>query len=167
MLTAAQAAVLQPRRLGSFCNAESAAGNPSSPTGQLPLHKGAFFQPRHPTASLTPSAAYPHKQGAVFNCPGTPNLFHRRTKGRCPRGEHLLGALWFFLAARKNNHLIRAVANVPPHAIHNLVMMQPSPHRPSYSPYALKAHPCRLRGNSKHPSVTAKHTATSPLSHLR
>ena len=87
---------------------EHAAGNPSAPSGQLPLHKGAFFQPRHPTASLTPSAAYPHKQGAVFNCPGILNLFHRRTKGRCPRGEHLLGALWFFLAARKNkNHAPR------------------------------------------------------------
>ena len=64
-----------------------AAGNPSAPSGQLPLHKGAFFQLRHPTASLTPNAAYPHKQGAVFNCPGTPNLFRRRSRGDAQEGN--------------------------------------------------------------------------------
>ena len=41
---------------------------------------------KHPTARPTQSAAYPHKQGAVFNCPGMPNLFRRRNRGDAQEG---------------------------------------------------------------------------------
>ena len=64
-----------------------AADNPSAPSGAAPFTRGSLFQPRHPTARLTPSAAYPHKQGAVFNCPGTSNLFHRRNRGDAQEGN--------------------------------------------------------------------------------
>ena len=57
-----------------------------------------------------------------------------KEQGRCPRGHSLLGALWFFLAARKNKKHLRTAEIMPPTAIYNLVMLQPSPHRSSYSP---------------------------------
>ena len=62
-----------------------AAGNPSAPAGQLPLHKGAVSaktpnRPPHPQRRLSAQAR------AVFNCPGTPHPFHRRNRGDAQEG---------------------------------------------------------------------------------
>ena len=138
-----------------------------SPYGAAPFTQGSLFSAETPNRQPNSKRRLSAQARGSLQLPRNTQPVPAKEQGRCPRGHSLLGALWFFLAARKNNNKLRATEIVPPTAIYNLVMMQPSPHRSSYSPYALKAHPLRPWGNSKHPSVTAKHTAASPLSHLR
>ena len=47
--------------------------------------------PRPQLHLIRASRRHSPKQGAVFNCPGTPNLFRSTVKGRCPRGVTPLG----------------------------------------------------------------------------
>ena len=118
--------------------ASAAVHNPRQAIPQ-PL-RGSSLCTREPFLAETPNRPPNSKRRLSAQARGSLQLprntqpIPSKEQGRCPRGEHLLGALWFFLAARKNNNKLRATEIMPPTAIYNLVMMQPSSHRPSHSP---------------------------------
>ena len=104
---------------------------PLSPQGTTLPYEGKLKTPNRPP---NPKCRLSAQARGSPQLPRNAQPVPAKEQGRCPRGHSLLGALWFFLAARKNKNKLRATEIMPPTAIYNLVMMQPSSHRSSYSP---------------------------------
>ena len=78
----------QPQARGSLQLPRHTHTVPEHGKGEMPKLKAHFRPQLH---LIRASRKHNPKQGAVFNCPGTSNLFRSTLKGRCPRGVTPLG----------------------------------------------------------------------------
>ena len=97
------------KRLRGTCGSQSL-----SPFGAAPFTQGSLFSAETPNRQPHPKRRLSAQARGSLQLPRNTQPVPAKEQGRCPRGHSLLGALWFFLAARKNNNKLRTAASVQP-----------------------------------------------------